>query len=64
MPDFPIIVVKGGVQMEEMISALRQIGVPDDDCNRLRRKYRDDLDGLAMYVLCMKALFGDQHEYV
>ncbi len=63
MPDFPIIVVKGVICMEEMIGALRRIGLPDDEVRRIREQYRDDLDGLAAYVLYMKALFGDQHEY-
>ena len=47
-----------------MIDTLKRIGVPDSECNRLREQYRDDLDGLAMYVLYMRAILDDRHEYV
>ena len=50
--------------MEDMIAELKQIGLPDDECARVREQYRDDLEGLAMYVLYMRAMFGDRHEYV
>ncbi len=56
--------MKGVIYMEEMIGTLLRIGLPDDEVRRIREQYRDDLDGLAAYVLYMKALFGDQHEYI
>ena len=50
--------------MNDMIEALKRIGLPDEECERVRRYYADDLDGLAMYVLYMRAMFDDRHEYV
>ena len=50
--------------MDEMMAYLKRIGLPDDERKRIREYYRDDLDGLAAYVLYMRALFDDQHEYV
>lgn len=50
--------------MEEMIATLKQIGIPDDECSDIRERYRDDEEGLAMYVLCVRAMFDDRHEYV
>lgn len=49
--------------MDDMILTLKHIGLPDEECNRLREYYRDDLDGLAMYVLYMRAMFDDFREY-
>ena len=64
-PFFQIIVsVRGVNEVDEMIDTLKRIGVPDSECNRLREQYRDDLDGLAMYVLYMRAILDDRHEYV
>lgn len=54
---------KGVNTMDDMILTLKQIGLPDDECNRLREYYRDDLDGLAMYVLYMRAMFDDFRDY-
>ena len=56
--------VRGVNKVDEMIATLKRIGVPDSECNRLREQYRDDLDGLAMYVLYMRAILDDRHEYV
>lgn len=50
--------------MEEMIGTLKRIGLPDDEIKRIREQYRDDIDGLAAYVLYMRAMFDDKHEYV
>ena len=50
--------------MDDMIATLKRIGLPEDECNRIRECYRDDLDGLAMYVLYMRAILDDQHEYI
>lgn len=50
--------------MEEMIAVLESIGVPVEECMRLRRYYENDLDGLAEYVLYMRAILDDRHEYV
>ena len=50
--------------MNEMIAVLKRLGIDENECNRIREQYRDDLDGLAVYVLYMRAMFDDQHEYV
>ena len=50
--------------MEEMIATLRGIGMPEEECMRVREQYRDDLEGLTMYVLYLRAILDDCHEYV
>lgn len=50
--------------MEEMIKTLRRIGLPDKEIERIKTYYRNDLDGLRSYVLYMRALFDDYHEYM
>ena len=47
-----------------MIATLKRIGVPQDECDRIREYYKDDLDGLAAYVLYMRAMVDDRHEYI
>ena len=49
--------------MDEMITVLERIGLPAEECKRIRDYYRDDIDGLTRYVLYMKAMFDDKHEY-
>ena len=55
--------MKGVNPMDEMIGTLRRIGLPEDECIRIREQYRDDLDGLAVYVLFMRAMFDDENQY-
>ena len=50
--------------MEEMIQTLRKIGLPADEIERIKGYYESDVDGLRQYVLFMRALFDDYHEYV
>lgn len=50
--------------MEEMIQTLRKIGLPADEIERIRSYYQSDVDGLRQYVLFMRALFDDTHEYI
>lgn len=50
--------------MEEMLGILKDIGLPECERDRIRDQYRDDLEGLAMYVLYMRAILDDRHEYV
>lgn len=59
-----IVSVRGVNIVEEMIATLKRIGVPADECDRVREYYANDLDGLAEYVLYMRAIFDDRHEYV
>ena len=49
--------------MEEMIAALKQIGLPDDECKHIQDEYRNDFDGLAMFILYLRAILDDRHEY-
>ncbi len=50
--------------MDEMIQVLKKIGLPDYECSRVQEQYRDDLDGLTAYVLYIKTILDDRHEYV
>ena len=50
--------------MEEMIKTLRRIGLPSEEIERIKGYYRNDHDGLKSYVLYMRALFDDCHEYL
>lgn len=50
--------------MEKMIATLRDIGFPADECERIRKYYEGDDDGLRHYVAYIRALFDDRHEYV
>ena len=52
------------IDMEEMIKTLRRIGLPSEEIERIKAYYRNDLDGLKHYVLYMRALFDDCHEYI
>lgn len=56
--------MKGVSDMDKMIATLEQIGVPLAECRRIRKAYRNDPDGLAMYVLYMRAVLDDRREYV
>lgn len=49
--------------MEEMICALKKIGLSEAECNQIREKYRDDSSGLALFVLFMRAMFDDVGQY-
>lgn len=50
--------------MNELIETLKRIGLPAAELERVKRYYKDDLDGLRQYVLYMRALFDDRHEYL
>ena len=50
--------------MEELLEMLRNIGFPTNEVERIAVQYRDDLDGLKHYVLYVRALFDDRHEYL
>ena len=50
--------------MEEMIKTLRRIGLPGEEIERIKAYYRNDFDGLKSYVLYMRAMFDDYHEYL
>ena len=50
--------------MEKMIAVLERLGISEDECKRIVDFYRDDIDGLTMFVLHIKAMFDDAHEYI
>lgn len=50
--------------MEEMLKTLRLIGLPDEEIDRIKDYYKNDLEGLRSYTLFMRAMLDDRHEYV
>ena len=50
--------------MEQMIETLQRIGLPAAEIERVKRYYGNDIDGLSNYVLYMRAMFDDRHEYL
>ena len=50
--------------MDDLIEMLVKIGLPAAEIERVKRYYANDIDGLSEYVLYMKAMFDDRHEYV
>ena len=52
------------MSMEEMIKTLKRIGLPAEEITRVTTYYGSDMDGLRNYVLYMRAMFDDCHEYV
>lgn len=50
--------------MEQMIEILKSIGLPADEITRVTAYYGSDIDGMKQYVLYMKAMFDDRHEYI
>ena len=52
------------MDMEQMIEILKSIGLPADEITRVSAYYGSDIDGMKQYVLYMKAMFDDRHEYI
>ena len=50
--------------MEQMIDTLKRIGLPPEEIARVTTYYGSDMDGLRQYVLYMRAMFDDRHEYL
>jgi hypothetical protein len=50
--------------MNELIKTLQQIGLPAAEIERVKRYYGNDIDGMRQYVLYMRAMFDDRHEYM
>lgn len=50
--------------MEQLLKTLSEIGLPDDEVRRIGECYRNDLDGLTHYVMYMRAMLDDRHEYL
>ena len=49
---------------EEIISELKQIGIPADCCERILQCYDGDMKGLKEYALYCIALFDDRRDYL
>lgn len=50
--------------MEKLLKTLLDIGMPDAEVQRIREYYKYDEAGLRDYVLYIRAMFDDRHEYV
>ena len=50
--------------MDKLLQTLKEIGLPAVEVERVRTYYGDDLDGLQHYVLYMRAMLDDRHEYL
>lgn len=50
--------------MEELLNTLKKIGMPTNEVQRVSEYYRDDLPGLKNYVLYVRAMMDDRHEYL
>ena len=50
--------------MDEMMKVLKRLGLPAEERKRIRAYYNDDPDGLRDYVLYMRAILDDRHEYL
>ena len=50
--------------MNELIETLVKIGLPTAEIERVKHYYQNDVYGLSEYVLYMRAMFDDRHEYV
>jgi len=50
--------------MEKILQTLQEIGLPAEECERVQNYYRNDPDGLHSYVLYMRAILDDRHEYM
>ena len=50
--------------MEQLLKTLSESGMPDAEVQRIREYYRNDEAGLRDYVLYIRAMFDDRHEYV
>jgi hypothetical protein len=50
--------------MDDLIEMLVKIGLPAAEIERVKRYYGNDFDGLSAYVLYMKAMYDDRHEYL
>ena len=56
--------VTDNTSMEELLNALKEIGLPSGEVQRVGDFYRDDEPGPKDYVLYMRAILDDRHEYL
>ena len=52
------------ITMKELMQMLKALGLPAEERKRIRAYYIDDPDGLRQYVLYMRAIHDDRHEYI
>ena len=50
--------------MDELMKALKKLGLPVREMKRIMAYYRDDPEGLRQYVLYMRIVLDDKHEYL
>ena len=50
--------------MDELLKTLKEIGVPAKEIQRVSDCYQGDVPGLKDYVLYMRAMLDDRHEYL
>jgi len=50
--------------MDELLKTLKEIGVPTKEIQRVSECYQGDEPGLKDYVLYMRAMLDDRHEYL
>ena len=51
------------ITMKELLKILKALGLPAEERKRIQAYYIDDPDGLRQYVLYMRAILDDKHEY-
>ena len=50
--------------MKELMRILKALGIPAEERKEIQAAYRDDPIGLRDYVLYMRAVLDDRHEYL
>ena len=49
--------------MKKMIDCLKQMGLTETEIRRVRKRYKNDEAGLALYVAYLRILLDDRREY-
>ena len=50
--------------MNELLETLRRLGLPSGEIAEIEKRFENDLDGLTMYALYVRAELDDRHEYL
>lgn len=56
--------IQHNTAMEKLIQTLQDLGLPPPEVQRIQIYYEGDEAGLREYVLYMRAVLDDRHEYV
>ena len=51
------------IAMKKMIDCLKQMGLTEAEIRRVRKRYKNDEAGLALYVAYLRILLDDRREY-